>query len=107
MSNIIEATDPLGRRVVCTEENWKGHVLFVHPFMERRKKEIVEAIEEPNIITMDADFPNRDCYYYLITESYLKVVAEFRGNEGEIVTSFISNPPKAGEKVKWMRLSRA
>jgi hypothetical protein len=62
------------------------------------------AIEQPSIgIYQDAQFANREVYYRLTTPRtrYLKVVVEFDGDEGTLVTAIPTNIPKDGEVLLW------
>lgn len=106
MSNVFETSDPRGREVVCTEECWNDHILSSHPWMKEREEEVKAAVENPSIgIYGDADFPDRQIYYYLQKEKkrYLKVVVQFTTEDepGNVITAFTTDSPKKGEKLIW------
>ena len=104
MPNLFEVTDPRGRKVVCTEERWSGHVLQARPWMKGWEEEVRAAIEEPYFgVYQDADYPNRNIYYRLHKgkDRYIKVVVSFEDEVGRVVTAFPMSSPKAGEKLIW------
>lgn len=103
MSNIIDATDPRGRRVVCSKACWHGHILIKHPFMFSWLKRLHKAIEEPIAIFKDSDFGDREVYYHLTKKKYVKVVVRFEGDKGEVVTAFLTDSPKPGETLLWVK----
>jgi hypothetical protein len=74
--------------------------------MAGREEEVKAAIERPTIgIFSDADFPERQIYYFLQKEKkrYLKVVVQFKNADepGEVITAFTTDSPKKGEKMVW------
>lgn len=76
--------------------------------MKGREDPVKAAIEKPNplIIYQDRDFPNRHIYYSIWASRprYIKVVVEFVDNQnGEVITAFMSDNPKAGEHILWTR----
>lgn len=53
-------------------------------------------------IAQDADYESRQIYYLLQKDrSYLKVVVEFDGEDGRVITAFETDSPKKGEKIIW------
>lgn len=104
MPNLFEVTDPRGWKVICTEDCWNQHVLFHHLDMAGREDEVKQTIEKPTYgIYQDATRQNRYIYYCKQgTKSYyIKVVVDFDGKEGEVITAFPADSMKAGEKWIW------
>ena len=106
MPNQFEVTDPRGRRVICTEDKWRWHIVSKHgKYMEGYEDEVKQAIQEPNPgIFEDTQRPNRNSYYLRLPRSrkYIKVVVNFSDeSEGYVVTAFKTDSVKRGEKQIW------
>jgi hypothetical protein len=104
MANKFEAQDPRGFTVVCTEDQWRWHVVDFHPDMEGDEGLVKQAIENPSLgIFRDVDFGDRDVYYLRIRgkDQYIKVIVQFDDENGSLITAFRANVPKAGEKMIW------
>lgn len=110
MPNLFEVTDPRGRTVICTTQNWQRHVLRKHQIMQHRQKEVADVIQSPTWICSDVDFPERENYYRLKPTSlqYIKVVIEFRDANlpGELVTAYETDSGKSGEQILWLASQR-
>jgi len=103
MSNILDATDPRGKKVICSSGCWDEHILSKRPSMSGWIKKLPKAIEEPDAIFKDADFEDREVYYLLAKRNYLKVVVRFQGDQGEVITAFLTDSPKPGETLLWVK----
>lgn len=104
MAILFKTTDPRGLTVTCSEERWQAHVLDQRPWMAGWESLVQKAIENPTLgIFKDAQFPNRDVYYYIPSPRtrYLKVIVQFDGDEGVVVTAIPTNSPKDGEVWIW------
>ncbi len=105
MTVYLEAVDPRGYKVVCSQEYWNDHVIGHHPNLKDREQEIIKAIEKPSIgIYADADFDDREVYYFLRPNQprYMKVVVAFdQAKLGILISAFYADSPKAGEKLIW------
>jgi hypothetical protein len=105
MPNVFEITDPRGRKVVCTEDRWKWHILSSHPWMTGWESEVMAAIQTPTIgIYQDAESENRHIYYMLPEgrKRYIKVVVDFDDQAvGTVITAFPTDSPKPGERLIW------
>lgn len=112
LPNVFEVTDPLGNRIVCERKQWDSHVVAGHivaghtrMFGPDMEQEAGRAIEKPNAICRDADFPNRMVYYALrhSKQNYLKVVTEkVKTKNFKLITAFVSDGPKEDEELLWM-----
>ena len=101
---IFEVTDPRGHKIVCTEENWKLHILDQHPFMVNYIEEIKQAIEKPflGFIYSDTTNEKRHIYYGKAVDiRYVKVVVEFDTEDGTVITAYLTTNMKKGEKLIW------
>lgn len=69
-----------------------------------RPDHIQYVIENPEIITADSQHDMRECYYASnvmddYPQFYLKVVVDFSGSDGRVVTAFEVDRPKPTERV--------
>jgi hypothetical protein len=105
MANIIEATDPRGRVIQCTSEQWQNHVIGKHSELTGREEDVSQAVQSPLYICSDADFADREVYYSrkIGRTLYLKVIVRFKeGNAvGQIITAFYTDGGKSGEQMIW------
>jgi len=109
----LETTDFLGRRIVCTELQWKDHIVGCkhHDYMEGEEKTVIEALTDPDygLRHIDADDPTKRCYYKSSPRKdyFTKVVVKFENENGEglgyIVTAFMPDNIRPGEKPELKR----
>jgi hypothetical protein len=102
MTNKFETVDPKGRKVTCTEDQWNNHILTNHSDMAGQEKNVQKAIEDPSMgIFSDAKHANRNIYYRKPPKKnyYIKVVVEFDGDHGFVITAFPADSGKQGEKL--------
>jgi hypothetical protein len=105
MSNVFETDDPRGLHIFCTDDRWQNHILVARPWMRGWEADVREALLHPKWICSDADFDDRNNYYYFPGKKgrYLKVVIRLRSKLlGEVVTAYPSDSGKAGERILWM-----
>ncbi|HLY25589.1 MAG TPA: hypothetical protein VKQ72_04575 [Aggregatilineales bacterium] len=105
MPILFEILDPMRRKVICTDDVWHSHILTRHPIMRGLENEVKLAIEKPSIgIFQDSSLSSRSIYYLRQTGTprYLKAVVEFDDNDiGEVITAFLTDAPKSGERLIW------
>lgn len=105
MPNVIEASDPRGYPVICTEDTWNYHILPRHSNLTGREAEVKQAIEHPAFITQDATRSERNIYFRFTSGKarllYLKVVVSFENNQGTVITAFLTDSGKTGETIIW------
>lgn len=106
MAHLFTAIDPRGRAVTCSDDLWQRKILVKHAIMKGLENEVKKTVEKPDFgfIYQDADREDRNIYYrmYAKLHLYIKVVAEFNGEgTGRVVSAFITDSPKAGEKLIW------
>lgn len=110
MPVLFEVTDPRGKKVICSEENWIDHVLYNHPNMEGSEADVAATIEAPSysMIYQDKNYPERNLYYRKQPkEYYIKAIVEFTEKQsGKLITAFITDSPKPGEALIWTPQSR-
>ena len=104
MAEKFKVTDPRGREITCSDECWDGHVVKAKPRMAHQEGTVKGALEEPDGIAQDVDFRDRQCYYKLLPHKkcYMKVVVELENDHGKVITAFLADSPKRGEKFIWM-----
>ena len=103
---IVNADDPRGEKVFLYEARFYGHIVLRHP--SATVEAIQKTIENPDIITRDAKYPNRDNYYakgndLIFPNDYMKVCVEFGSDTGRVVTAFTANGLKPEEEILWQK----
>lgn len=109
MTVLFETTDPRGKKVICTDEIWLIHVLDGHPEMEGLQDEVRKTIQSPiyGMIYQDRDYPERNIYYRQKSKFiYIKVVIEFLKDDGILITAYLTDSVKPGEKLLWTPVSK-
>jgi len=101
---MFEAKDPRGRTVACSEDCWHNHILKARRWMKGYVERVRDTIENPDIIMQDADYKDRESYYRLDNQNYIKVVVVFDSNASGIVkTAYVSDSIKNREVIVWAK----
>ena len=102
------AVDYEGVEVTCTSEQWVLKVDKGRPELRGRRQEMIEAIERPDIVLQDRDFPGRRHYVRRIERGlYLKVVVAYGYDPeldkpvGFLLTVFICGRLREGDEVPY------
>ncbi|MDI6770105.1 MAG: hypothetical protein QMD04_10590 [Anaerolineales bacterium] len=99
------AVDPRGLTISCAKDTWFDKILPIRRWVDGANWEddVIQAIQDPIFICTDQTFANRACYYKRPgeTSAYMKVVVEFEGLTGRIITAFETDHLKSGEKYIW------
>lgn len=102
-----------GVEVTCTSEQWALKVGDVRPELGGRRQEVIEAIEHPDIVLQDRDFPGRKHHVRRIERGlYLKVVVAYRYDReidalvGSLLTVFTHRRFREGDEVLYERRLR-
>lgn len=106
---LIRESDPLGRVVRLTDDQWHSHILPRHPDVAAHLLSIHQVIRHPDVVRRDALQRHRECYYRDHSRStgrplLLKVVVDFAPHSetpGFVVTCFLTTRLKPGEEVVW------
>jgi hypothetical protein len=108
MEIIFQVIDPTGSTIILTDQCWYEHILAFHPAMEEFQEAIKATIVSPlyGMIYSDVDYSDRRIYYSRRGKyQYLKVVVEFDQDRGTVITAFITDRLKSGEKLIWPKSS--
>lgn len=88
------ATDPLGRKVRCSRDNWVNHIVDKHPELVGQELEVKAAIEHPSYV-IPAERKGFQEYYAKRPSAhrkkgrYTKVVVQLTGKKtGRVVTAY-------------------
>lgn len=103
-SILFEVIDPRGITIRCSREQWEHHVLRNRPFMKPYLEEVRAALHEPDFICRDVIHDTRQCYYLRKSalRHYMKVVVNLeKEREATLVTAFLADSGKKGEKIIW------
>ncbi len=102
---LFEAKDPLGRRIILSEDWFQTHILLRHPELAKRKKEMQHALEDPEFITKAGH--GRTLYYrkWDAGPNFLRVVVQLEqgGRHGFVVTAYWCAGRTGGE-IEWPRI---
>lgn len=103
---LMNANDPRGEKVYLWEDRFYGHIVLRHP--SATVESIQKTIENPDIITRDGKFPDRDNYYGWGNDTeypnaYMKVCVQFDSDTGKVVTAFTTNRLKPEEEILWQK----
>ncbi len=77
-----------------------------HSIMKGLEDEVKKTVEKPDygFIYRDTARDDRNIYYRLYSKRnlYVKVAVEFEeGKTGRVITAFLTDSPKPGEKLIW------
>jgi hypothetical protein len=108
LAEIWWTQDRLGREVVFTLTG-RNHILDRHDDMMNLLDEVRPAIEEPDYVTRDAEYPHRENHYRQIPSMrrFIKVVVAYRPEPlpeawaGEVITAYIVRKLKPKESLLW------
>jgi len=104
MTDHFFVDDPRGKTIICTEKFWRTHISKSHSYLINYEGEVKETLRNPSIICRDSERGDREVYYSKIPEMLriLKVVVEFRSLKvGEVITAYLVDGIKPGEKQIW------
>ena len=98
MADVIHTKSPLGYEVVCSDKQWRGHVLTGH---DVSLDSTVNTIEDPDIICTSTDYDNRHVYFskhdgaeYNKRGCGTKVIVEIENPHiavGDVITAMYAN----------------
>lgn len=86
-------------RVRTTHEYWNKIITFKHPSMEGKESKVVEVLEGPDQIRVSKKDTSVLLYYKKQEKNYICVVVKILSGEGFIVTAYITENIKEGEKL--------
>ncbi len=106
---LLDLQDWNGDRVILTREQWQRHVLTAKPFMADHLDDVRTTIMTPNYVNANADpdHPNRLCFYGRYTSRnprlLIKLVIDYSGGTGFMVTAYPCSRARSGEVRIWTR----
>ncbi len=96
----MEFIDKFNRRIKLTEESW-NHIVEMHPELKEILKELVGALEDPELIKRSLYNENVVLFYryygHIYEGKHMCVIV--RLDEESIVTAYITDRIKKGEVV--------
>jgi hypothetical protein len=104
MALVLNCSDPRGWRIVMYDNRYWHHIASRRSHISINA--IQAVIEDPEIITADEQNDLRENYYATgvmedYPEFFLKVVVEFGGMDGKVITAFDVDRPKPTERIVW------
>jgi hypothetical protein len=103
----LSCQDPLERQIALNRDRWEQKCRS-HPELVGRLSGVEQTLTEPDVMTADANFANRECFYRrgVLPEKrreYLKVVVEFDPEErrGRVITAYaVTRLPTPDEEAR-------
>lgn len=94
----FEVTSSLGKRIRVTKDYWNKIIETKHRLMKGKENLVKETLENPEEIRRSRKDLNVYLYYKKIDENYNCVIAKHLNGNGFIITTYITDRIKAGEK---------
>lgn len=109
MAWMLQCVDQWGRIIRLDSLCWHNHILSRRPEFNGHEVACVQrTIESPDFVAFDVDDAHRECYYRPSPlppprdRLWVKVVVEFDAfGAGEVVTVYLTDRKKPGERQKW------
>lgn len=112
MTPVLQCKDHWGRDIILRAERWISHIVALHGEMKDCLSSIEQTLGEPNWVTRDVRFGNREVSYRFgalpdpLDHLYLKVVVQFDDWAGEgiigiVVTAYPVARIKRSEVQRW------
>ncbi len=99
MNWIIEEILPTNISIRCSELYWQKIIDFKHPSMKNRLEDVKNTIKHPKEIRSSHHLPHRLLVYKDFMDQYLCVVIKVKGDQGIILTCYLSDKIKEGEVI--------
>lgn len=97
---IFEVKTPLDVTVRTTKDYWEIITTIKHPVMIKYKKEVKEALEDPDEVRRSKQDPRVHLYYRSIGKVYVCAVADhLSSEESYIITAYLTDRIKEGERI--------
>ena len=104
---LFSVADRDGNPVRLDEEQWEGHVISRHPEVEPYLEEIQQAINDPEIVTIDDNgayhysrfgaVSSRQRQYLIVVVTYSDEITGRR--LGSVRTAYFRGRPPAGQRI--------
>lgn len=98
----FEATSKLGIKITVTRDYWRKIIEIKHPAMAGKEEGVRQTLKEPDEIRRSKLDPTVHLYYRKTEQNHICVVAKHEGQKGFVITTYITNKIKEGERI-WIR----
>ncbi len=96
----FQCKTPLGIIVRTTKEYWERIVTIKHPSIKKYTSEAKVALRDPDQVRKSKQDKRVHLYYKKIGKVWICVIADHMSdNEGYIITAYLTDRIKEGEKV--------
>lgn len=97
---LFKVETPMGVTVRTTKDYWEIITTIKHPVMIKYRKEVKETLEDPDEVRRSKQDPRVHLYYRSIGKVYVCAVVDHIGSqEGYIVTTYLTDRIKEGERI--------
>ncbi len=107
-ATVVDCRDRWGRSVLGRRQRWEGHVRPRHAELDDHFDAVRATIEEPEVVTFDATYPDRENFYRFGAlpghdRLYLKVCVGYgeTGVSATLITAYPTGIIGRGEAQKW------
>jgi hypothetical protein len=94
----FEVVSAVGKRIRTTKEHWNKIIETKHAIMKGKEDAVKETLRKPEHTRRSRKDLNVYLHYKKEGEHYICVVVKHLNGEGFIVTAYITDRIKAGEK---------
>lgn len=94
----FEVTSYLGKKIRVTKAYWNKIIETKHRIMKGKENIVKETLKNPSELRVSKKDPNVFLYYKKLNEKYSCVVAKHLNGYGFILTTYITDRIKIGEK---------
>jgi len=95
----MDVKTPLGFRVVCSEEYWQRIITIKHPPMKGRKRDVEEALADPDEIRRSAGDPEVILFHRRVLARWVCAVVKCSQEIGHLITAYPADKVKQGERI--------
>ena len=98
----LEVLSFLGKRIRITKTYWEFLISVKHPTMAGKEELVRDALRQPDEIRKSRKDRTVFLYYRSLRKNFIAVVCKHLNGDGYIITAYITDKIKIGEKL-WGR----
>ena len=94
----LEVTSSLGKRIRVTKDYWNRIIETKHPIIKGKEEAVKDTLKNPDEVRISRKDSKVFLYYKGLDEKYSCVVVKHLNGNGFIITTYITDRIKIGEK---------
>lgn len=95
----LKVLSSLGKTIRITKNYWNKIIKTKHPILRGKEDLVIQTLTNPIEIRKSLKDPQVCLYYKKINSNYICVVAKHLNGQGFIITAYLTDRIKAGEKI--------